>query len=1147
MDLNKILDLDELDVEVDELEDLIENGKKFKKLKKRTEDSKRRLLSLSETVKSLSEGNFNIALEEEDGELKEITAAVITLQDQLKSLQIDSQKMIKAAEVGELDVRIDTKKYKGDFSSITNGINDTMENTVSNMRLIGDNLDKLSAGDFSANIDKDMQGDYLVLKKATNDLGTFLNNLIVDSNMMNVAAKDGNLDATIDTNKYKGDFAKITNGINDFAYNVREALLDINLNLDKLSAGDFEALITADYKGAFSITKKAVNDLGTNLNNLIVDSNMMNQAAAKGELDVRIDTNKYVGDFAKLTNGINGTMETTVANLRIVGDNLDRLSGGDFSANIDQDMQGDYLVLKKATNDLGVFLNNLIIDSNMMNQAAAKGELDVRIDTGKYKGDFAKLTNGINDTMETTVTNLRIVGDNLDRLSAGDFSAKVDQDMDGDYLVLKKATNDLGVFLNNLIVDSNMMNQAAAKGELDVRIDTGKYKGDFAKLTNGINDTMETTVTNLRIVGDNLDKLSAGDFSAKVDQDMDGDYLVLKKATNDLGVFLNNLIVDSNMMNQAAAKGELDVRIDTGKYKGDFAKLTNGINDTMNTTVANLRIVGDNLDRLSGGDFTAQINQDMDGDYLVLKKATNDLGTFLNNLIVDSNMMNQAAAKGELDVRIDTGKYKGDFAKLTNGINDTMETTVVNLRLVGTNLDRLSGGDFTAQINEDMDGDYLVLKKATNDLGVFLNNLIDDSNMMNQAASKGELDVRIDTGKYKGDFAKLTNGINDTMNVTVGAMRDVSDKMQKLYDGDLSTRVLNDYDGDYLVLKRAVNGTAELLQELFRETGEVLELMANGDMRVKIQKDFVGDYALVKDSTNEMVEKLRNIILEINNSAEQIASGSGQVSATAQGLSSGATEQASSLEETTAAIEEMTSSINQNAQNAKTTDDMATKAAGMAEEGGDAVNKTVQAMKDIAGKISIIEDIAYQTNLLALNAAIEAARAGEHGKGFAVVAAEVRKLAERSQVAAQEIGKITTDSVQISEQAGELLTQIVPEIKRTAELVQEIAAASAEQDSGISQINNAMNQLDQITQQNAAGSEELASASEEMSSQSEQLKQMMNFFKVDAAENSVFSMKPAIHSSTNVEQDLQEKASAPIQVAQMTKKVSVDKKDFRKF
>src|SRR5262245_57027727 len=196
----------------------------------------------------------------------------------------------------------------------------------------------------------------------------------------------------------------------------------------------------------------------------------------------------------------------------------------------------------------------------------------------------------------------------------------------------------------------------------------------------------------------------------------------------------------------------------------------------------------------------------------------------------------------------------------------------------------------------------------------------------------------------------------------------------------------------------------------------------------------------------------------------------------------------------------MTASITENGESAKVTDGIAAQAAQQAAEGGEAVAQTVTAMRDIAKKIGIIDDIAYQTNLLALNAAIEAARAGEHGKGFAVVAGEVRKLAERSQVAAQEIGEMAGNSVAVAEKAGRLLGEIVPAIKKTSGLVQEIAAASQEQASGVEQVNTSMTQLNQLTQQNASSSEELAATAEEMSGQATSLQQLMAFFKIDGIE-----------------------------------------------
>jgi len=362
--------------------------------------------------------------------------------------------------------------------------------------------------------------------------------------------------------------------------------------------------------------------------------------------------------------------------------------------------------------------------------------------------------------------------------------------------------------------------------------------------------------------------------------------------------------------------------------------------------------------------------------------------------------------------------------------------------------------------------------------------------------------------------------------------------------GDLAQRIpMDGKTGAVADLCAGINGMAENTAVVVADLCRVFGALAEGDLSQRITREYGGSFAAAQADANASCERLAEVIDQVRNAADSLTGAADQVSATAQSLSQAASEQAASVEETTASIEIMSTSIMQNSDNAHATDGMAAKASteagdgdqaasveettasieimstsimqnsdnahatdGMAAkasteagDGGQAVKQTVTAMRQIADKIVIIDDIAYQTNLLALNAAIEAARAGEHGKGFAVVAAEVRKLAERSQSAAREIGQLAGSSVDMAERAGGLLDEIVPSIRKTSELVQEIAAASAEQSQSAGQISIAMGQLSKATQQNASASEELAATAEEMSAQAAQLQQSVAFFTMAAA------------------------------------------------
>ncbi|MDR9761393.1 methyl-accepting chemotaxis protein [Rhizobium redzepovicii] len=358
--------------------------------------------------------------------------------------------------------------------------------------------------------------------------------------------------------------------------------------------------------------------------------------------------------------------------------------------------------------------------------------------------------------------------------------------------------------------------------------------------------------------------------------------------------------------------------------------------------------------------------------------------------------------------------------------------------------------------------------------------------MVANAVAIGDLNQKVDV-KTNDEIKDLI----DTVNAMTANLRATAALADQIAMGDLSTdaKPLSDKDALGIAMQSMISN--------LRTTAGIADQIANGDLTVSPKP--LSDKDALGLALEQMVERLRGVVADAISAAENVSSGSQELSASSEQVSQGATEQAASAEEASASMEEMASNIKQNADNAAQTEKIARQSAKDAEASGEAVSRAVDAMRTIAQKIGIVQEIARQTDLLALNAAVEAARAGEHGKGFAVVASEVRKLAERSQSAAAEISSMSSDTVTAAQEAGEMLGRLVPDIRKTAELVSEISAACREQDIGAAQINEAIQQLDKVTQQNAGASEQMSATSEELASQAEELQTSIAFFKVDMA------------------------------------------------
>jgi len=523
-------------------------------------------------------------------------------------------------------------------------------------------------------------------------------------------------------------------------------------------------------------------------------------------------------------------------------------------------------------------------------------------------------------------------------------------------------------------------------------------------------------------------------------------------------------IAEIKRVTTAAIAGQLHERIDTAEFNGMTEEVGNSFNQILDAIIQPLNVTSDYIDQIAKGIIPPIITDSYNGDFNTIKNNLNNVVKMMSDLLAQTDIIIQAAADGELDKRANAELFVGGWKQLVSGVNDAITNIVNPLNVTADYVDNIAKGVIPPTITTEYKGQYNVIKNNLNNAVTMMSDLLAQTDIIIQAAADGELDTRANAELFVGGWKQLISGVNQTLDGVIGPVNEAVGVLVEMEKGDLTRTVNGNYKGQL--------------------------------------KDF-------KDTVNNTIAKISQVINEVNGAASNIASASEEVSATAQSMSQATSEQAASVEETSASIEQMSASIDQNTENAKVTEGMATQASGEAVQGGEAVKETVSAMKSIAGKIGIIDDIAYQTNLLALNAAIEAARAGEHGRGFAVVAAEVRKLAERSQIAAQEIGELAESSVERAENAGKLLETIVPSIKKTSDLVQEISAASEEQSAGVGQINSAMDQLNQITQQNASSSEQLAATSEEMSGQASQLLDLMAFFTVGDSTDTVSAISNA--------------------------------------